>query len=337
MGIREITVSKFALIILLFLMPFVAVSCDGKPVMKLSGTELVSGKSIETKMPFTGKTEVEEIQPEPYAIAALAASSLGLLLLLIKGRVSAISSVICGFGGFVSLLLLKFKMEADALKQGQGLFTADVQFAFWLSLLLFAAITVVNGYALSRPAAERSVVGSEKKSTFHFWYGGGVSIMAVVFVMLGLNYSNRPAIAAPQSQAAAQQPSHVSAYAGANHSLSNAAQVSTADISGNWQGTYESQGHPPTPFSMTFGNFNNGTFDGSASEQIVSAGAAETIQSKLTGAANSVSVTFMKEFSFKGKSYSVMYNGIYDPITKRIQGNWKGMTNNSHGSFLVWR
>lgn len=328
MGIREITVSKFALIILLFLMPFVAVSCDGKPVMKFSGTELVSGKTLEVREPFSGRMKVQEIKSEPYAIAALAASSLGLLLLLLKGRISTISSVICGLGGFLSLLLLKFKMEADALKEGQGLFTVDVQLAFWLSLMLFVAIAAVNGYVLSRPASVRNVIDSEKKSTFLLWYGGGVSIMVVVFVMLGLNYSNRPASAGTQEQASIQQQSQVSL------------QLTAADMNGNWQGTYESRGHASTPFSMVISNFNNYTFSGSTSEQILSADAAEIIQSKLTGAVNSMAVAFIKEFTFKGKSYAVQYSGTYDPITKRIKGDWKGLKGipvSAHGSFLLWR
>jgi hypothetical protein len=164
MGLREITVSKFALIILLFMMPFVAVSCDGKPVMKVSGIELVSGKSIETREPFSGRVKVQEINSEPYAIAALVLSALGLTLLLIKGRIAIISSTICGVAGFLSLLLLKFKIESDILKEGQGVFSADFQAAFWLALLLFAAIAGINGYYLSKPVSQAEVENEQKKS-----------------------------------------------------------------------------------------------------------------------------------------------------------------------------
>jgi multisubunit Na+/H+ antiporter MnhB subunit len=115
------------------------------------------------------------------------------------------------------------------------------------------------------------------------------------------------------------------------------ASATATDIDGNWQGTYESHGHSPTPFSMVISNFSNGAFDGSASEQISSAGNVVTIQSKLTGALNAKDVAFTKAFSFRGKQYSVKYSGTYDPVTKRIQGKWKGLTVNSRGSFLVWR
>ena len=108
-------------------------------------------------------------------------------------------------------------------------------------------------------------------------------------------------------------------------------------INGNWQGTYELHGHAPTPFTMVISNLSNGVFDGSASEQVVSAGTAETIQSKLTGTISATTVVFTKVFSFKGKPYSVKYSGVYDPITKRIQGKWKSLTGTSQGSFLAWR
>ncbi len=349
MGIREITVSKFALIILLFMMPFLAVSCDGKPVMKISGIELVSGKSVETREPFSGRVKVEEINSEPYAIAALVLSALGLTLLLIKGRISTMSSTICGVAGFLSLLLLKFKIEADILKEGQGVFSADFQAAFWLALLLFAAIAAVNGYSLSKPANGVEAENEQKKS-FLPWFGSGFAVMVLVFGTIGWNYSNRSSHAAPaQVQATAQQPSLAKAsppqvqavaqppQAIAPTSPSNSAPSATVGINGYWQGTYESHGHSPTPFSMVISNLNNGVFEGSASEQISSAGSVETIQSKLTGAISTAAVVFTKEFLFKGKQYSVRYNGTYDPITKRIQGTWKALTSNSHGSFLVWR
>jgi hypothetical protein len=116
-----------------------------------------------------------------------------------------------------------------------------------------------------------------------------------------------------------------------------AASLTASDIDGNWQGTYESHGHSPTPFTMAINKPNNGVFDGSASEQIASAGTVETISSKLTGAINTTAVAFTKEFIFKGKSYSVRYTGAYDPITKRIHGKWKALTGHSQGQFLVWR
>ena len=342
MGLREITVSKFALIILLFMMPFLAVSCDGKPVMKISGAELVSGKSVETKEPFSGRVKVQEIDSEPYAIAALVVSVFGLTLLLIKGRISIISSTICGVVGFLSLLLLKSKIESDILKEGQGVFSADFQAAFWLALLLFAAIAAVNGYSLSKPANHEAE--NEQKKSFLPWFGGGFAVMAFVLGTIGWNYSNRPVHATPaQAQAASQQPATVVAppaqvvAQAPQASNNNPSSVTALDISGNWQGTYESHGHSPTPFSMVISNFDNGVFDGSASEQISSAGVVHAIQSKLSGVINSIYIEFTKKFSFKGKSYSVTYTGTYDPITKRIQGTWKALTGNSHGSFLVWR
>lgn len=147
-----------------------------------------------------------------------------------------------------------------------------------------------------------------------------------------MNPADNLPVATPVVQATAQ-PISPSVPNSGNNSPSTTA----VSINGNWQGTYESHGHAPIPFSMVISNLNNGVFDGSASEQIASAGVVETIPSKLMGTLNTTAVSFTKEFTFKGKSYSVQYTGAYDPATKRIQGKWKGLTGHSHGSFLVWR
>ena len=147
-----------------------------------------------------------------------------------------------------------------------------------------------------------------------------------------MNPADNLSIATPVAQATAQPISPTAPNPG-----NNSPSTTAVSINGNWQGTYESHGHAPTPFSMVISNINNGVFDGSASEQISSAGVVEIITSKLTGALNATDVAFTKAFSFKGKPYSVKYSGTYDPATKRIQGKWKSLAGNSHGSFLVWR
>lgn len=343
--IRTYTVRNFAVILLLFLMPFISVSCNQQPLITLSGLDLASGKSVEIKEPFTGKIKKVENHPEPLAIIAFAAAAIGLALTLTKGRISNLFSVVCGATGFLALLLLKVKVDADVLKQGQGAFSADYRFGFWVALLLFAAILATNGYLLFKSAIELGETeDKQRKTIFLRWYAGGLVVMVLMLSVFGLNYTQYSGDRLPvqqTSQAAASNTEQVMAklkqVVSPSASTGEASSVATAKIDGNWQGTYESHGHPPTPFTMELNKSNNGLFDGSASEQIVSSGTTETIQSKLSGAINTMSVAFTKEFSFKGKQYSVQYIGTYDPITKRIQGTWKGSTGNAHGSFMVWR
>lgn len=147
---------------------------------------------------------------------------------------------------------------------------------------------------------------------------------------------NTPTPAVQQPSPAISTPAQPSQTTSPSAHGDNSHSPIAADIEGDWQGTYESHGHSPIPFKMALGKPNNGLFEGTASEQISSAGVVETIQSKLTGAVNATTVAFTKGFSFKGKQYSIRYIGTYDPATKRIQGTWKGSTGNSHGSFLVW-
>lgn len=350
--IRTYTVRNFALIMLLFLMPFISVSCNQQPIITLSGLDLASGKSIEIKEPFTGKIKKVENHPEPLAIIAFAASAIGLVFTLAKGRASTIFSVGCGATGFLALLLLKVKVDADVLKQGQGVFSADYRFGFWVALLFFASILATNGYLLFKSAIESVETEDKKrKTTFLRWYAGGLVVMVIMLSVFGFNYTEYSGNRTPDQQAVSQQAqakakvstveqmmAKLQQVISPSASTGETSSVSTAIIDGNWQGTYESHGHPPTPFTMAINKpSNGGLFDGSASEQIASSGTTETIQSKLSGAINMMSVAFTKEFSFNGKQYSVQYIGTYDPIKKQIRGTWKGLTGNAHGSFMMWR
>ena len=133
---------KFGLIIVLFLMPFVEISCGGIVKVQFSGMDLATGKTIEI-----GEEE-ETIDPEPLATIALGCALLGLLASFVKSKLARIFNAALGGGGAISLLQLKNKIDkgvGQCIKEG-FMCAADYKFAFWATLILFIAAAAVSIY-----------------------------------------------------------------------------------------------------------------------------------------------------------------------------------------------
>jgi len=141
--------AKFGLIVLLFLMPFIKVSCSGMVNMPLSGMDLATGTTIETKEPFSGKVQKQKVDAEPFAAIALGAAVLGLLIGFIKAKPARIVNAVTGGAGAVFLLLLKNKIDKEVLKEGGGMISVNYEMGFWITILLFITAVIVSIYAAS--------------------------------------------------------------------------------------------------------------------------------------------------------------------------------------------
>ena len=142
--------AKFGLIIVLFLMPFINVSCSGMVNIPLSGMDLATGKTLAFKEPFGNKVQKQRIEPQPYASIALGCAVLGLLLGLVRLRAARLLGALFGGGGAVALLVLKHQIDAEVLREGRGLITVEYQAGFWIVLLLFLAALAVGMFLFSR-------------------------------------------------------------------------------------------------------------------------------------------------------------------------------------------
>lgn len=141
--------AKFGLIVIMFLMPFINVSCVGMVNIPLSGMDLATGKTIETKEPFSGKIQKQKVDAEPYAAIALGAAVLGLLVGFAKAKSARLVNAISGGAGAVFLLLLKSKIDKEVLKEGGGMISVTYDAGFWIALILFALAFAVSIYAVS--------------------------------------------------------------------------------------------------------------------------------------------------------------------------------------------
>jgi len=118
--------------------------------MTLSGIQLVMGTTIEQPVVFGQRPPVQRVSGEPLAILAFLCAIAGLgLSLRAMYKSFTFGPTIAGIAGAVLLLLLRSKLDSDALKQTSGMLQVDYIVGFWITFVIFSAAAVVNGLFLS--------------------------------------------------------------------------------------------------------------------------------------------------------------------------------------------
>ena len=153
--VKKFSPAIYVVIVILFFMPFVNLSCGGQTIMSISGFQLITGTEVDAKGMFGGEMnssdemgtdEKKEIESQPLALFAFVAAIIGLIISFFKMRITALSNIVVSVAGVVFLLLLKVSLDGDAdlNVSGQNVITLDYQFAFWFSIILFIAGAVVQ-------------------------------------------------------------------------------------------------------------------------------------------------------------------------------------------------
>ena len=145
----KVSPAIFAVSILCFFMPFVAVSCNGQRVATFTGVQLATGTTLEQPQMF-GSPQKQKVEAEPLAAVAGLCAILGLCFSFLPGARSAVAPALCGFAGVVVLLMLKSKLDADILKSGGGAFQLEYGAGFTLAILLFIAGVGWNMYVVNQ-------------------------------------------------------------------------------------------------------------------------------------------------------------------------------------------
>jgi len=136
---------KFGVIIVLFMMPFITVSCSNSKMLSFTGMDMVTGKKMEFNDPFTGKTaRKEKLEPEMHTIIAFGCAVAGLLFSFATIKAARFLNVISGACGGIMLILLKNRVDEQIIKEGYGMFTVQYEVAYWISLILFFVAAIVN-------------------------------------------------------------------------------------------------------------------------------------------------------------------------------------------------
>jgi hypothetical protein len=143
----------YGVVILLFFMPFVNLSCSGQTIMSLTGFQLITGaeysgqnmfgQDMSGSMGNTNTTEKREIDSQPLALFALFAAIVGLIVGFIRKKFIALLNMIISGLGAVFLILLKFNLDSDVDLSGQGVIRLEYQAGYWLAILVFICAAIV--------------------------------------------------------------------------------------------------------------------------------------------------------------------------------------------------
>lgn len=177
---RVISPGLFGLIILCFFLPWVNISCQNYKIASISGIQFVTGTTLEQpkmfdqqfgtqNIPPTKPTKEEKIKPQLYVILALICVIAGIVLSFVKGKLGALTTSIAGAVGFIFVILQKFKLENELVKQSQGLIQVDYLLGFYLTLILFLFAVAINVYSLTQSESAVSLPSKKMpESQFKF-------------------------------------------------------------------------------------------------------------------------------------------------------------------------
>jgi len=150
---RKIALGIFLLAIIFFLMPWVSVSCAGQDIIQVSGLDMVTGSYDVPAGEELGDMPSES---EPFAIWALVAAAVGLIVSLFAWKIGYILRILSGLAGIGLLIALKTKISNDFTSQMSdemmGIVQVKYLIGYWLTLVAFAAAAIVsaikNEYAI---------------------------------------------------------------------------------------------------------------------------------------------------------------------------------------------
>jgi len=135
----KITPALFVLSLLLFLLPWVNVSCSGQTVASISGIEMVTGTQVSAQSQY-GRSRSQKVETEPVAVILLLVTLAGLVGFAEIKNIKIIEAILGGLG-IILMIILQLKLNGDA---GKAKFSLSWQFAYWLNLLVYIGITVIS-------------------------------------------------------------------------------------------------------------------------------------------------------------------------------------------------
>jgi hypothetical protein len=173
---RRFSPGFFGLIALCFLLPFLSITCTGTPIATLKGLDFVTGAEIKVDKdlqesldfgegfgatPSPGAVEediTEDVQIEGaeddrvdrnvFAIAALAAAGLGIILtLILKRRGRDLAALILASLVVLSLLIFRFDTSGEA-EGGEGVVALQYRYGWWLALLIALVLIFAHFWGL---------------------------------------------------------------------------------------------------------------------------------------------------------------------------------------------
>lgn len=113
--------------------------------MSITGFQLAFGTEMQEPQMF-GPPKTRKLGGEPLVLLTLLAALAGLGCSFIKGKLGFLLPAICGAAGILFMLIVKVRLDDDALKQGGGMLTVEYLFGFIVTCLLLLISAGINGF-----------------------------------------------------------------------------------------------------------------------------------------------------------------------------------------------
>jgi hypothetical protein len=158
--ISKVNLLSAAFVLILFALPFTAVSCNGHQVAQASGYQIAMGTNSSNVLTADGRgivgTDYQSTsQPGSWpALAALLAVVLGGLIGIGKRHMSRIGSAVCFAAAAALLVYLQTAIQSHYEKNAAAaVFELRFLPSYWAALTLCAAAALANLIAIVNPRA----------------------------------------------------------------------------------------------------------------------------------------------------------------------------------------
>ena len=133
----------FGVGLILFLLPWISISCGGQKVLTFSGTDLSIGNTIEIPESF-GKVKKHTSRDWKASLAFLSAIA-GLIASFVikKERLRGYFLMVASIFSGMMLFLMRNHLNSEILKQSGGMMTIDYHFGFWAATITFFGISII--------------------------------------------------------------------------------------------------------------------------------------------------------------------------------------------------
>lgn len=151
---RRLSPICFVLSVLCFFLTFSTVSCDDRPLARVSGVELAKGTTIRASRGGLFDTGRSERVPasKPVIVALIAAIVAAGAAIRGRARGAQLLVVALGFVGSAALLVFRSDAVTDVASRSMGMLTVHFREGFWGALLLMVAGTVAALHAATATA-----------------------------------------------------------------------------------------------------------------------------------------------------------------------------------------
>jgi len=144
--------------LLCFFFTFASVSCNGQPLVAITGIQMVTGSSVSAPQMF-GPPKVHQIPPEPSVIVAFLCGIAALGLSFLPGKKTIFIPVGLSTTALIALFIFKSNLDSEAMRQTGGMIHPEFGNGFWGAVLFYLGalvLGVVEARSSVAPALSRS-------------------------------------------------------------------------------------------------------------------------------------------------------------------------------------